>query len=133
VYRAIDRLTDDGLLRAAGRSEGRGPDREVVEITPTGAEALAGWLSTPVDHVRDLRTAFLVKLLLLERRGDDVGPLVAAQRARLAPVAARLAAHAAEADGEDLVVATWRAVNADAAIRFLDALDRRSVTRSRHL
>lgn len=123
VYRAIDHLMETGLLRSAGRSEGRGPDRAVFEITPAGTEALEGWLREPVDHVRDLRTTFLAKLLLLARRGDDPGPLVAAQRARLAPVAARLALHATEATGADRIVASWRALNADAAMRFLDELD----------
>ena len=125
VYRAIDRLMAEGLLRSAGRCEGRGPDREVFEITPEGARSLGAWLRAPVDHVRDLRTAFLVKLLLLERRGDDPGPLIASQRERFAPIAARLAVQAADAAGSDRIVATWRALNADAAMRFLDALDGR--------
>jgi DNA-binding PadR family transcriptional regulator len=123
VYRAVDRLLVDGMLRSAGRSEGRGPDRERFEVTAAGAEAVERWLRTPVDHVRDLRTAFLVKLLLLERRGEDAGPLVVRQRERLAPVAARLTERAEEAAGQERAIALWRAVNADAAMRFLDALE----------
>lgn len=123
VYRAVDRLLADGMLRSAGRSEGRGPDRERFEVTAAGAEAVERWLRTPVDHVRDLRTAFLVKLLLLERRGEDAGPLVVRQRERLAPVAARLTERAEEAAGQERAIALWRAVNANAAMRFLDALE----------
>lgn len=122
VYRAIDRLVADDLLRSAGRSEGHGPDRETVEITDAGLDAVRGWLRTPVDHVRDLRTTFLVKLLLLERRREDRAQLVEIQRERLAPVAGRLAGRAEQAVGPGRTIALWRALNADAAMRFLDAL-----------
>ena len=126
VYRSVARLAADGLVRSAGQAEGRGPDRETFEITPAGRVAVDAWLLTPVDHVRDLRTAFLVKLLLLERRGADPRPLVRRQREATAPVAAtlRAAAEAPTADEPDRVVAIWRAINAEAAMRFLDALDR---------
>ncbi len=123
VYRAIARLLADGLLRSAGSSEGQGPNRETFEITPAGAEDVEEWLRTPVDHVRDLRTTFLVKLLLLERSGGDRDLLVERQRERLAPIAATLAGQAAGATGPERVVATWRSLNVDAAIRFLDALE----------
>lgn len=123
VYRAIARLETDGLIRPTGPAEGRGPDREPFEITMAGRQAVEAWLAAPVDHVRDLRTTFLVKLLVLERRGADAGPLVARQRERLAPVAATLAGQAAVADGPDRVVAVWRSINAEAAMRFLGALD----------
>jgi PadR family transcriptional regulator AphA len=123
VYRAVARLAADGLIRSAGAAEGRGPDRETFEITPAGREAVEVWLAEPVDHVRDLRTAFLVKMLLLERRGADTGPLVARQRERLAPIAATLAGQAADAQRTDRVVAVWRSINAEAAMRFLDAVE----------
>ena len=128
VYRAVARLVADGLVRPAGQAEGHGPDRETFQITPAGRDAVDAWLQTPVDHVRDLRTAFLVKLLLLARRGADPAPLVAAQRLRIAPVAATLRAAAADAEaseGADRIVTAWRAINAEAALRFLDALEDR--------
>jgi DNA-binding PadR family transcriptional regulator len=125
VYRAVARLITDGLLRSTGPAEGRGPERETFEITPAGTAAVERWLETPVDHVRDLRTAFLVKLLLLERRGREPGALVARQRQRFAPVAAALAPQAGDAAGPDRVVALWRSINAEAAMRFLDEVGRR--------
>jgi DNA-binding PadR family transcriptional regulator len=123
VYRAIARLIADGLIRSTGPSEGRGPDRVTFAITPAGREAVDAWLAEPVSHVRDLRTEFLVKLLLLERRGADARPLVVRQRERLAPVAATLAEQAADADAPDRIVAVWRSTSAEAAMRFLDVLD----------
>lgn len=129
VYRAIAVLQAAGLLRSAGTAEGHGPKRAMLEATPAGLEQVREWLLEPVDHVRDVRTVLLVKLLLLERRGSDRAPLVRRQRERLRPVAAALADRAATATGPDRIVAEWRALNADAALRFLDAVD--PVRRSR--
>jgi len=123
VYRAIARLLDAGLLRPVGLAEGQGPNRVILEATPAGSAMVADWLQRPVDHVREMRTAFLVKLLLLERRGVDRGPLVQRQRERFLPVTAGLAERAAAATGPDQPIAAWRALNAEAVIRFLDAVD----------
>lgn len=123
VYRAISRLQDAGLVQSVGIAEGHGPNRVMLEATPAGLEQVREWLLEPVEHVRDVRTALLVKLLLLERRGTDRTLLVQRQRERLRPVATALADRAAIATGSDRVVAEWRPLNADAVMRFLDAVD----------
>jgi DNA-binding PadR family transcriptional regulator len=123
VYRAVARLQDADLLRAVGVAEGRGANRVILEATPAGREQVREWLQEPVDHVRDVRTVLLVKLLLLERRGMDRTRLVERQRERLRPVATALAEHATVVTDSDRVVAQWRALNADAVMRFLDAVD----------
>src|SRR5262245_12436803 len=68
VYRALETLTDQALIRPA-RSEAstEGPVRTVFRPTPAGRRAVARWLATPVDHVRDIRSELMVKLLLHER------------------------------------------------------------------
>ncbi len=76
--------------RFVGTTEGQGPNRTMLETTPAGREAVRGWLREPVEHVRDVRTVLLVKLLLLERRGVDRSSLVRDQRELLRPVAAAL-------------------------------------------
>lgn len=123
VYRAISRLQEANLIRSVGLAEGHGPNRVILEATPAGAEMVAEWLVRPVDHVREVRTTFLVKLLLLERRGGDRRLLVRRQRERLEPVATALAARAAAVTGPDRPVAAWRALSAEAVVRFLDAID----------
>ena len=75
------------------------------------------WLDTPVDHVRDLRIEFLVKLRLNQRRRRRPDDLVAAQQAALAPAFDGLT----QAPTED-VVDRWRHRNALAARQFLDDL-----------
>ena len=47
--------------------------------TPRGRQALRRWLARPTEHVRDLRSELLIKLLLLERSGTDETPLLRAQ------------------------------------------------------
>ena len=123
VYRAVSRLQDADLLQSVGVAEGHGPNRVILEPTPAGLELVREWLLQPVDHVRDVRAALLVKLLLLERRGTDRTLLVQRQRERLRPVATALAERAAAATGPDRVVAEWRALSADAVMQFLDAVD----------
>jgi DNA-binding PadR family transcriptional regulator len=123
VYRAISSLQDAGLLLVVGTAGGQGPNRVLLEATPAGREAVGAWLLEPVEHVRDVRTALLVKVLLLGRRGTDAVPLIRDQRDRLRPVATALVEQAATASGADRPVAVGRAINADAVMRFLDAID----------
>jgi hypothetical protein len=49
-----------------------------------------GWLAEPVEHVRDVRSLFLLKLVLSQRAGLDLQPLLVAQRTLLLPFVALL-------------------------------------------
>jgi hypothetical protein len=83
------------------------------------AEALTGWLSEPVAHLRDVRTELLLKLQLCSNLGIDWRPLVDAQRRAFAPAAASLrGADTSETDP----VAIWRDEYSTATIHFLDRL-----------
>ncbi len=146
VYRALDRLVEAGLATPLHTEPGdSGPARTVYRPTNAGSAAAEGWLSTPVDHVRDLRVEFLVKLRLLQRRDRSDRQLVDAQRASLDETIARLierpgtgatvgagagvvpssAEERGPQSGEPVVsdvVDLWRAHNALAVSRFLDEL-----------
>lgn len=124
VYRALDRLHDGGLVEAAATEPGdAGPTRTVFKATRKGRSRLTRWFITPVDHVRELRIEFLVKLRLTERVSKDPAALVAAQRAALAATLQSLAAdnEPEPTEGAD-VVDRWRQHNAAAAHAFLDSL-----------
>lgn len=125
VYRAIARLVEADLVRPAGPAQGRGPNRTLLEPTASGGAAVAAWLREPVAHVRDLRSELLAKLLLLERRGEDRAPLVAAQREHLGELAASLDGLAGRATGSERLVALWRSTTTRAALDFLAMLDGR--------
>lgn len=112
TYRSIDRLVELGLVRRA--EAGR---RAELSITDRGRRIRTTWLAAPVEHLRDLRTEFLLKLTLCDRAGVDTIDLVRAQRERLAPTIAALLD--GDADGP---VELWRQESAQAARRFLDRL-----------
>ena len=113
TYRSIDRLVEFGLV---DRSEsGR---RAELRITPAGRRRRRTWLERPVEHLRDLRTEFLLKLELCRRSGIDSGALIASQRVQLAPAIAALT------DGQPAdAVALWRHESARGAARFLRRID----------
>lgn len=118
VYRALSRLQDAGFVEEAATEPGdAGPNRTVMRATRSGKARLKRWFVQPVDHVRDLRIEFLIKLRLTERRGNDAQPLVDAQRRELAPTFELLAK---PSTGD--VVDQWRRQNAIAARTFLDNL-----------
>lgn len=116
TYRAVDELVERGLLTRRGTEAGRGRDRTVLQITAAGRRALAAWLETPVEHVRDVRTELLLKLTLRQRAGMGSAALLRAQRDRLAPAIDALTAGGSSDD----LVARWRRESARAVRRFVD-------------
>lgn len=112
TYRSIDRLVDGGSITR--RDEDR---RAVLAITPHGSGIARHWLREPVEHVRELRIEFLLKLRLHERSGSDPGSLVERQRELLRPALVALT------DGQPTdPVGLWRQESALAARRFLDRI-----------
>ena len=120
VYRALERLEALGLVEPRRTEPGEaGPPRTVYGATRRGRVVLRDWLDTPVAHLRDLRSAFLLKLVLLEHLGRPPAELVRAQRTALQPHLSHLNREAAPTS----VTALWRHHSAAAAAAFLDALD----------
>ncbi len=133
----LGRLEEQGLIVEAGEEPGDpGPRRMVYEATGKGRKAVAQWRAEPVRHLREVRSAFLAKVLLRQRAGEPLGPLVAEQRAVFAPLFERLAEQFEDAE-TDHVIASWRYESSQAVARLLDHLEaldrtlgRRSVRRS---
>jgi PadR family transcriptional regulator AphA len=123
VYRALTTLQARDLAEVVGaeRSD-MGPQRTLVTATEAGKEALRGWLWQPVEHLRDFRSLFMLKLALLDRAGEEPAALLAAQRERVLPIVAALEEQARTSAGFDRTLATWRLESGRAAVRFLDGL-----------
>ena len=118
VYRALARLVAAGLAEVGETERGEaGPNRTVHQATAGGLASLDTWLAQPVEHVRDLRIEFLVKLRLNQRRSRSTQALVAAQLTALAPTLERLAV-----SSEEHIADRWRRHNAIAAQAFLNEL-----------
>jgi hypothetical protein len=94
----------------------------VYEATGKGRKAVANWRGEPVRHLREVRSAFLVKVLLRQRAGEPLGPLMAEQRQVFAPLLERLADQFDEGEG-DHVIAAWRYESSQAVARLLDPLE----------
>ncbi len=118
TYRAIEQLVERGLITRTGTVEGRGRDRSVLRATAAGRRAAESWWSTPVTHLRDLRTELLMKLALRRRAGQSVTELLDTQERVLEPALDALTNHA-RAHSFDAVVSLWREENARAVRRFL--------------
>jgi PadR family transcriptional regulator AphA len=117
VYRAIDRLHALDLARPRRREPGAGgPPRTIYGPTRTGRSELRRWLATPVDHLRDVRSALLLKLALTERLGLDSLPLIEAQQEALAD---RLRELAHPPDDTTDIAGLWRHHSANAVEQFL--------------
>jgi DNA-binding PadR family transcriptional regulator len=120
VYRAIGRLVEAGLIIPESVEPGLGPQRTIYTATMPGRHEAERWLSTPVEHVRDIRSHLLTKLALLHRAGQDPADLLRRQRAALEPIAHAMQASGAERDGFDAILLAWRRATAAAALGFLD-------------
>jgi len=121
TYRSLDQLVARGLLEQRGDEPGvAGGNRTILAVTRAGRSALRAWLGRPVEHLRDLRSELLLKLVLAELTGTDASGLIAAQRDVVDVMAQRLLSDA-DANPDD-VVRRWRAESAAAARRFLDAV-----------
>ncbi len=120
VYRALDRLVELGMAEPVHTEPGSaGPQRVVHRITRSGRTRLRRWLALPVEHIRDMRIEFLLKVMFLHRGGASAKELVDAQMALLGPTVDALEV----VDGDH--VDSWRSHNAAAAMSFLEELSGR--------
>lgn len=120
VYRALETLAERGLIRER-RSErsAKGPLRTVFADTPPGRRALRRWLATPVEHVRDIRSELMAKLVLHDRAGTSPEELLRAQAVVLADLEQSALDQAIEAAGFDRTLALWRLSSTREARRFV--------------
>jgi DNA-binding PadR family transcriptional regulator len=126
VYRALETLEARGLIRPIGEEPGlRGPNRTVFAATDAGREALLGWLHEPVEHVRDVRSLLLLKLVLLERAGLPLEPLLEAERLVIEPVVASLETRLDDGSRDEAIFLRFRYETTRAVLDFIDALLRR--------
>jgi DNA-binding PadR family transcriptional regulator len=122
VYNVLKKLTELELISAQATEPGRGPRRTILRPTTAGQRRLRQWLVEPVDHVRDVRSLLLLKLLLLDRSHQDPTALIEAQTTKLSPVLEGLEQVRASADGFDRVLAQWRVTSYRATLEFLNQL-----------
>ncbi len=123
VYRALELLEARGLVEPVGRERGaRGPSRELFRATAEGREALGRWLAEPVEHVREIRSVFLLKLLLIVRAGMERRPLLEAQRAVVLPAVEALERRLRSSVGSERIFVRFRLESTRAVVDFIDGM-----------
>jgi DNA-binding PadR family transcriptional regulator len=123
VYRALELLEERGLIEAVGSEPGaRGPNRALFKTTTSGREDLVRWLSEPVEHVRDIRSLLLLKLVLIERAGLENTTLLKAQRELTVPAVGVLEARLHKSVGTEQVFVRFRLETTRAVVCFIDGI-----------
>lgn len=121
VYRALDRMVEIEYAEPVTTEKRGGPKRVIHRLTDRGQRRLSSWLRDPVDHVRNLRIDFLLKLAILGRAGKSPLELIRNQRTTLESTFSAL-----DDPKDDIVdhVELWRRHNAAAAAAYLAELER---------
>jgi tRNA-Thr(GGU) m(6)t(6)A37 methyltransferase TsaA len=123
TYRALALLRERGHVAEAGSEASTGgPSRRLLAPPPKGRRAFRAWRARPVAHVRDLRSALMLKLLFHDRSALDWTPLLERQHALLISQERSLGLQAGASAGFDRVLDLWRLSSVRAAIRFVQDL-----------
>ena len=121
VYRAIDTLEEDGLVKRAAPKDRGGADRVVITPTAKGKRKVETWLNEPVEHIRDVRTDLVVKLMLRERFGLARGSFLRSQRDQFEPLITAI-----KSTKDHSPVGIWRRESASAVWRYLNELEKKN-------
>jgi PadR family transcriptional regulator AphA len=119
VYRAIDTLVEDGLVKRAMPKDGGGGDKVIISPTAAGKRLALHWLDSPVTHLRDVRTELVLKVMLREKMDLPLAPFLASQHEVFDPLIA-----AVNKESSVSPVNLWRKESANAVKRYLSRLER---------
>ena len=119
VYRAIDTLVEDSLVKRAMPKDGGGADKVIISPTVAGKRTALQWLDSPVTHLRDVRTELVLKVMLREKMELPLDSFLEAQHVIFDPLIASI-----NKDASDSPVNLWRKESANAVKRYLTRLER---------
>ncbi len=125
TYRCLKQLADRGCIHAVGEERGiAGGNRTILAATRSGRAQLRKWLRTPVQHLRDVRSELLLKMIVADLCGIDTSPMLEQQHVLIEQLAGAIAGPVDDGTHAD-VVDLWRIESSRAAQRFVEALLRR--------
>jgi len=119
VYRAIDTLVEDGLVKRATPKDGGGGDKVIISPTAAGKRLAMQWLESPVTHLRDVRTELVLKVMLREKMELPLASFLTTQHEIFDPLIAVI-----NKDSSGSPVNLWRKESANAVKRYLSRLER---------
>jgi PadR family transcriptional regulator, regulatory protein AphA len=117
IYRELNNLSADGLIRASGKVQNGHITKTLHEITDAGRVELSRWLSSaPANRSEAVKSVFLLKLFFQARLGKEaVREMLTAMKTRSEAEAANLRSSGREtaetyaARGEPLEAFCWKA------------------------
>lgn len=127
LYALLGRLERDGLIAGERQEVGAYPPRRVYRLEERGREAVLRWIAEPVEHPRDMRIDFPLKLYLAQRLdAEQAADLVARQRALFSSYLQGLDEQGEPAgmEGDALFIALLREGRVGRLRAALDWLDR---------
>lgn len=82
LYALLGKLEESGYVSGELESQGSRPPRKIYSLTEAGSRTFLEWVGSPVEHGREMRLNFMVKLYFARMEGEEtVHRLVKAQRA----------------------------------------------------
>ena len=124
LYHHLKRLERAGSVTQSIAKAGSRPPRQIYRLTEAGRERLFTWLQSPVEHTREIRLDFLVKLYFAGRLEPELATrLIDTQLRTLIELRESLAREDAT-DAFLRSVTELRTAQTEAAIRWLESLNR---------
>ena len=81
LYALLGKLEGEGYLASELQLQEARPPRKMFQLTEAGKKVFQEWLHSPVEHSREVRLDFLVKLYFLREEGAEaVSQLIDRQR-----------------------------------------------------
>ena len=125
TYRCLEQLADRGYIHALGEERGiAGGNRTILAATRSGRAQLRKWLHTPVEHLRDVRSELLLKLIVADLCEIGLSAMLAQQHAVIEQLAGAIAGSIDEGSRAD-VVDLWRIESSQTALRFVERIRRK--------
>lgn len=122
TYRALDQLLAREFIEPRDERPGQaGGTKTIYAPTRSGRAAFRTWVTTPVAHLRELRSELLLKLVLARRCSIPTTAMIEHQRQLIDIIRVGLEEQVHN-ESDDLVV-LWRMRSVEAALHFLDDLD----------
>jgi PadR family transcriptional regulator, regulatory protein AphA len=69
-YAFLGKLEDEGFIYSELQLQENRPPRKIFHLTPAGTQVFLDWVHSPVEHSRDMRLDFLVKLYFIRKEGN---------------------------------------------------------------
>ena len=83
LYALLGKLEESGYVTSEVETQGNRPPRKIYSLTGHGSSIFLDWVENPVQHGREMRLNFMVKLFFAQMEGKEVvGRLIGKQRSR---------------------------------------------------